>query len=97
MPLISFVVCAHLFVFAKTVENACASQAILAVLLNRQEAVADLGSALTRLYEFTKDFRDPAMRGEAIGSWWAFSHPEDPSTASVFPHAAGLVPVRVLG
>lgn len=56
------------FFAAQTVENACASQAILAVLLNRQEEVTDLGSALTGLYEFTKDFRDPAMRGEAIGS-----------------------------
>ncbi|KAL8447240.1 hypothetical protein Emag_004397 [Eimeria magna] len=55
------------FFAAQTVENACASQAILAVLLNRREQVADLGGPLTALYEFTKDFRDPAMRGEAIG------------------------------
>lgn len=55
------------FFAAQTVGNACASQAILGVLLNRQEEVTDLGSALTGLYEFTKDFRDPAMRGEAIG------------------------------
>ena len=68
----------HLFlscVVLKAVENACASQAILAVLLNRQSEVADLGSALTGLYKFTKDFRDPAMRGEAIGSWCVFFPP----------------------
>ncbi|KAL8434366.1 hypothetical protein Efla_007061 [Eimeria flavescens] len=55
------------FFVAQTVENACASQAILSVLLNRKEEIKDLGKPISDLYAFIKDFRDPAMRGEAIG------------------------------
>ncbi|OEH75730.1 ubiquitin carboxyl-terminal family 1 protein [Cyclospora cayetanensis] len=56
------------FFATQVVENACASQAIISVLLNRQSDIADLGEPLRGLYDFTKDFKDPAVRGEAIGS-----------------------------
>ena len=54
----------------QTVENACATQAILSVLLNRREEIKDLGENLKALWDFIKDFQDPTMRGEAIGGWF---------------------------
>ena len=54
-----------LFFAHQTVTNACASQAVLSVLLNRPRA-ADLGPALTEFRAFALDL--PAdIRGEAIG------------------------------
>lgn len=48
------------------VENACATQAILSVLLNKKDEIS-IGPTLTALADFTKDLPDPYMRGEAIG------------------------------
>lgn len=51
--------------FAKqTTQNACATQAILSILLNRPEI--DLGEDLTQLKNFTLPI-DPVSRGMAIG------------------------------
>lgn len=54
------------FFFAKqTVSNACATQAILSVLLNNTNRV-DVGDELRSFKEFTRDFA-PDMRGETLG------------------------------
>jgi ubiquitin carboxyl-terminal hydrolase L5 len=55
----------HLFFAHQTVQNACATQAVLSVLLNSTDAV-DLGEFLTEFRSFTLEL--PAdIRGEAIG------------------------------
>ena len=53
----------------QTVENACASQAILSILLNQKNEIKEIGKDLEALHEFIADFSDPTMKGEAIGSW----------------------------
>jgi len=54
-----------LFFAKQTVSNACATQAILSVLLNAENV--DLGDVMTSFKSFTQDF-PPDLRGEAIGS-----------------------------
>ena len=53
----------RLFFARQVVTNACATQALLSILLNRQDLV--LGPELNSLKEFTADF-DPEMRGNAL-------------------------------
>ena len=50
---------------AQVVSNACATQALLSVLLNREDI--DIGPALRDFREFTTSF-PPQLRGEAIGN-----------------------------
>ena len=52
----------RLFFARQVVTNACATQALLSILLNRQDLT--LGPELNSLKEFTADF-DPEMRGKA--------------------------------
>ena len=47
------------------VTNACATQALLAILMNRDDI--DLGPLLSNFKEFTKDV-PPEVKGMAIGS-----------------------------
>eukprot|EP00891_Asterochloris_glomerata_P005420 jgi/Astpho2/5420/fgenesh1_pm.00076_%23_5_t len=54
-----------IFFANQVISNACATQAILSVLLNTPDL--ELGSALTDLKSFTADFT-PALRGEAISN-----------------------------
>jgi len=70
-----------LFFAKQIIENACATQAILGVLLNNSEKI-DIGPTLTELKSFTADM-DPATRGLAISNCEKikiehnkFSHPE---------------------
>ncbi|PFH38252.1 ubiquitin carboxyl-terminal hydrolase, family 1 protein [Besnoitia besnoiti] len=57
-----------LFFAKQVIENACASQAILSILVNKRDEIKEIGPTLTALVDFTKDFLDPQMRGEAIGN-----------------------------
>ena len=53
--------------FAKqTVMNACATQAILGILLNLEKSNIDIGDTLRGFKEFTKDF-DHILKGNCIG------------------------------
>jgi len=54
----------HIFFARQTVQNACATQAIISVLLNRTEVT--LGPHLADFKAFAMEL-DPEMRGEAIG------------------------------
>eukprot|EP00732_Lithocolla_globosa_P003557 Lithocolla_globosa_v1_NODE_2905_length_1831_cov_42.489853.p1 type:complete len:311 gc:universal NODE_2905_length_1831_cov_42.489853:1041-109(-) len=54
----------NMFFAKQVITNACATQAILNVLLNID---VDLGDELTQFHQFTKDF-DPEMRGHAISN-----------------------------
>lgn len=55
-----------LFFAKQTVMNACATQAILGVLLNLEKNNIDIGETLKDFKEFTKDF-DPYLKGNCIG------------------------------
>jgi len=54
----------NMFFAKQKVQNACATQAILSILLNRSEI--KLGTELENFKEITKDL-DPTMKGFAIG------------------------------
>jgi len=47
------------------INNACATQAILSILLNCQHADIDLGKTLTNFKKFTQDF-DPAVSNSDV-------------------------------
>ena len=55
----------HIFFARQTVQNACATQAIVSVLLNRPEV--QLGGGLAAFRDFAMEL-PPEMRGEAIGN-----------------------------
>ncbi len=52
--------------FFKMVQNACATQAILSILLNLKADDATIGESLTKFKSFTNDF-DSSLKGIAIG------------------------------
>jgi ubiquitin carboxyl-terminal hydrolase L5 len=56
----------QLFFAKQTITNACATQAILSILLNSTSR-ANVGSLLQDFKEFTQDF-SPEMKGETLGS-----------------------------
>ena len=71
----------NLFFAKQIIENACATQAILGVLLNNEEKI-DIGPTLKELKLFTKEM-DPATRGLALSNCEKikvehnkFAHPE---------------------
>lgn len=58
----------RIFFAQQTVQNACATQAILSILMNLpRDAPVDLGPEVTSFKEFSLEL-PPDMRGEAIGS-----------------------------
>lgn len=57
----------NIFFAKQVINNACATQAILSILLNCQHPDIDLGKTLTGFKKFTRDF-DPANRGLALSN-----------------------------
>ncbi|KAH7309465.1 ubiquitin carboxyl-terminal hydrolase 2 [Stachybotrys elegans] len=56
----------NIFFAAQTIQNACATQALLSVLMNKTDEV-DIGGPLLNFKEFSKDF-PPEFRGEALSN-----------------------------
>ena len=50
----------------QVIQNACATQAIVSVLMNRPEL--EIGAELTQLRDFTRGF-PPEMKGGWVGGW----------------------------
>jgi ubiquitin carboxyl-terminal hydrolase L5 len=57
----------NIFFAKQVINNACATQAILSILLNCEHPDIDLGKTLTGFKKFTRDF-DPANRGLALSN-----------------------------
>ncbi|KAJ6263626.1 Ubiquitin carboxyl-terminal hydrolase [Drechslerella dactyloides] len=57
----------HMFFANQTIQNACATQAILSVLLNADKEQVDIGGSLREFKEFTDGF-PPDLRGEALSN-----------------------------
>lgn len=51
----------------QVVNNACATQAILSIILNNKDPEVKLGPTLTEFKEFCDSF-DPAMKGFALSN-----------------------------
>jgi len=58
---------ANMFFAKQVINNACATQALLSVLLNVKHEDLSLGDTLSEFREFTKDF-DPALRGLSLSN-----------------------------
>jgi len=58
---------ANMFFAKQVINNACATQALLSLLLNVKHEDLKLGDTLTEFKEFTKDF-DPALRGLSLSN-----------------------------
>lgn len=57
------------FFSQQTIQNACATQAVLNILFNLSQDKKEkvhLGPELSQFYEFVKDFHEPALIGETI-------------------------------
>jgi ubiquitin carboxyl-terminal hydrolase L5 len=65
IPLTSEETDPDLFFAKQIIHNACATQALLSLLLN-STATVDVGTSLKDFKEFTKEF-DPKLKGESIG------------------------------
>uniref|UniRef100_A0A8C4XAX4 Ubiquitin carboxyl-terminal hydrolase n=1 Tax=Erpetoichthys calabaricus TaxID=27687 RepID=A0A8C4XAX4_ERPCA len=57
----------HIFFAKQVINNACATQAIVSVLLNSSHPDMELGETLTEFKEFTQSF-DAAMKGLALSN-----------------------------
>lgn len=64
-PTLSYEDCPELFFAKQVIQNACATQAILSVLLNAEDI--DIGSTLAEFKAITSSF-DPETKGMAIGN-----------------------------
>lgn len=56
-----------LYFFFQVINNACATQAVISLLLNCDHPDVDLGPELTKLKEFSMSF-DPKMRGLTLSN-----------------------------
>lgn len=57
----------HIFFAEQVISNACATQAIISVLLNLDEKVVQLGPTLSDFKDFTKAF-DPNLKGVSLSN-----------------------------